>query len=125
MTEEPEPAPFLGEASQLLPRGCPQRQALSIHRPGLPKAAGPAQVASPLALGAGSRKEGERQRGRCVCTVCVRVWCVHTCVHRGGECICGGAPRFFHLKANSNPKARPRRFPSPQLFYRGSCKLFL
>lgn len=109
MMREPEPAPLLEEVSQLLPRGSPQRQALSTHRPGPPKAAGPAQVASPLALGAGSRKEGERQRGRSVCMVCVCVWCVHTCVHRGEACVCRGAARFFHLKATERPD--PAGFP--------------
>ena len=77
MTEEAEPVPLLGEASRLLPRGRPQRQALGTHWPGPPKAAGPPQGASPLALGAGGRKEGERQRGRCVRMGCV---CVCVCV---------------------------------------------
>ena len=105
MTEGARACASPGGSIPATPPRLPQRQALSTHRPGPPKAAGPAQVASPLVLGAGSRKEGDRQRGRCVCMVCVCVWCVHTRVHRAGECVCGGAPRFFHLKANSDPKA--------------------
>lgn len=75
MTEGARACASPGGSIPATPPRLPQRQALSTHRPGPPKAAGPAQVASPLVLGAGSRKEGDRQRGRCVCMVCVCVWC--------------------------------------------------
>ena len=96
MTEGARACASPGGSIPATPPRLPQRQALSTHRPGPPKAAGPAQVASPLVLGAGSRKEGDRQRGRCVCMVCVCVCGVYTHVCTGlGSVFAEGHPAFF------------------------------
>lgn len=52
------------------------------------------------------------------------VVCAHTRVHLAWGVLGKGRPQFFHLKANSNQKAQPRRIPSSSFPTAAAVKYF-